>query len=465
MYTQRHPRLYCSRVFFGGRGRRCEAKTRAGSAPATSTVGQRWACHCRALRKPLPASGPGVGESLGFTCLVVSVQSRDAHGLEQLVVEVTSRGDGLVGDEDFLYAPDDEERFDTTDFVLFFKGEADPNAGFGDVRSRTGIAVLRCESRSGKFTFAVRVIRAGLVGLRQEIRMQGVDRKPLVGLDVVVGMARHRQGPHDEPEQGRSAGADMNEGAENSQVLGAPVAFGADKVNTTGPREGVHEMTAVHGFLGEDVLKRQMHSGEFGQQTVRNIDGSAARGVAYHPSPWLRDERGRRGDIQGARQALARVAGTSRAIPALTDVKTSGNDRFCFDNKTVFRLRNCTFAFRKQYDMKQLAILCLLAGIIFACGGGEDMPSEKPMAKKEEKKEINAKKIWKIRCIACHGVNGDMGTNGAANLQESTRSLEYRINIIKNGSENGVMNAFGSILSDEEIEAMAKYTMAFNKDL
>lgn len=122
----------------------------------------------------------------------------------------------------------------------------------------------------------------------------------------------------------------------------------------------------------------------------------------------------------------------------------------------------------KNTSMKQLAILVLLATIVLACGGGEDVPSEKPMAKTEKKakkKEINAKKIWKIRCIACHGVNGDMGTNGAANLQEAESSLEYRINIIKNGSENGVMTAFGEILNEEEIEAMAKYTMAFNKDL
>ncbi|MEM6770546.1 MAG: cytochrome c [Bacteroidota bacterium] len=117
--------------------------------------------------------------------------------------------------------------------------------------------------------------------------------------------------------------------------------------------------------------------------------------------------------------------------------------------------------------MKQIAILLLLATIIFACGGGEDAPSEKPMAKTEKKaeKKINAKKIWKVRCIACHGVNGDMGTNGAANLKEVTSSLEDRIKIITNGSENGVMTAFGEILSAEEIEAMAKYTMAFNKDL
>lgn len=116
--------------------------------------------------------------------------------------------------------------------------------------------------------------------------------------------------------------------------------------------------------------------------------------------------------------------------------------------------------------MKQLTILLLLATIAFACGGGEDGPSEKPAAKTETAaKKINTKKIWKVRCIACHGVNGDMGTNGAANLQEVTSDLDYRINIITNGSENGVMTAFGEILSEEEIEAMAKYTMAFNKDL
>lgn len=116
--------------------------------------------------------------------------------------------------------------------------------------------------------------------------------------------------------------------------------------------------------------------------------------------------------------------------------------------------------------MKQLAIILLLAVAVFACGGGEDSPSEKPTAKTEKAaSKINTKKIWKIRCIACHGVNGDMGTNGAANLQEVTSDLDYRINIITNGSESGVMTAFGEILSKEEIEAMAKYTMAFNKDL
>ena len=116
--------------------------------------------------------------------------------------------------------------------------------------------------------------------------------------------------------------------------------------------------------------------------------------------------------------------------------------------------------------MQKFSILFVLALIVLACGGGEDTPSEAPATASNAApaKEINVKKIWKVRCIACHGLYGDMGTNGAANLQESDKPLDYRINIIRNGSENGVMTAFGEILDDDEIEAMAKYTMTFKKD-
>ncbi|MEO0733985.1 MAG: cytochrome c [Bacteroidota bacterium] len=115
--------------------------------------------------------------------------------------------------------------------------------------------------------------------------------------------------------------------------------------------------------------------------------------------------------------------------------------------------------------MQKYTLLFVLALIMLACGGGEDTPSEAPIVKKKEAKaEINVKKIWKVRCIACHGLYGDMGTNGAANLQESDKDLDYRINVIKNGSENGVMTAFGEILSEEEIKAMAEYTMTLKKE-
>ncbi|MBC6996380.1 cytochrome c [Neolewinella lacunae] len=116
--------------------------------------------------------------------------------------------------------------------------------------------------------------------------------------------------------------------------------------------------------------------------------------------------------------------------------------------------------------MQKFSILLVLALIALACGGGENAPSEAPptATNAAAKKDIDVKKIWKVRCIACHGLYGDMGTNGAANLQESEKPLEYRINIIKNGSENGVMTPFGDILSEDEIKAMAEYTMTFKKE-
>ena len=116
--------------------------------------------------------------------------------------------------------------------------------------------------------------------------------------------------------------------------------------------------------------------------------------------------------------------------------------------------------------MKKLLFLFVLSLIVLACGGGEDAAGEAPTASTpaKPKKEINAKKLWKINCISCHGATGNMGVNGAANLQESDKDLDYRINIITNGSENGVMTAFGEVLEADEIEALAKYSMSFKKD-
>lgn len=81
--------------------------------------------------------------------------------------------------------------------------------------------------------------------------------------------------------------------------------------------------------------------------------------------------------------------------------------------------------------------------------------------------EIDGKRIWKIRCLSCHGYHGNQELNGAANLQEVNISLEERIQVITNGKQGkkGIMTAFGGILSPEEIEAVAKHSMTFNKNL
>lgn len=123
--------------------------------------------------------------------------------------------------------------------------------------------------------------------------------------------------------------------------------------------------------------------------------------------------------------------------------------------------------------MKKYFTLLVFAAITMACGGADEAgkttgQSTAPTSSTAPATaEIDAKKIWKIRCVACHGLYGNQGLNGAANLQEVSISLAERINIITNGrqGEQGVMTAFGEILSEDEIKAVAEYTMTFNKDL
>ena len=79
----------------------------------------------------------------------------------------------------------------------------------------------------------------------------------------------------------------------------------------------------------------------------------------------------------------------------------------------------------------------------------------------EEQKLALGKRVYKNHCVACHGMNGKMGFNGAKDLTESALNLEERKILIAYG--RGSMMAFKSILSAEEIEAAANYSMTFNQ--
>lgn len=65
------------------------------------------------------------------------------------------------------------------------------------------------------------------------------------------------------------------------------------------------------------------------------------------------------------------------------------------------------------------------------------------------------KQIYKTYCEACHGSNGKLKLNDAADLALSEMTLEERI---KNISEGGsMMPAFAEVLSDEQIGVVAVY--------
>lgn len=112
--------------------------------------------------------------------------------------------------------------------------------------------------------------------------------------------------------------------------------------------------------------------------------------------------------------------------------------------------------------MKKFILFTCIAAFIIACGG-EDASAGKltRTAKKTAAKVIDGAKIYKLNCVICHGVKGDMGSNGAFNLQTSALNEDARVSVIKKG--RGVMNAFEGILKEEEIRAVAQYTMTLTK--
>ncbi len=80
-------------------------------------------------------------------------------------------------------------------------------------------------------------------------------------------------------------------------------------------------------------------------------------------------------------------------------------------------------------------------------------------------KEIaqDGQSIFKKQCVTCHGLQGDMGAGGAANLRQSQLSVEERIMVITKG--RNAMQPYEAILSADQIKEVAQYTMMLRDSL
>lgn len=119
--------------------------------------------------------------------------------------------------------------------------------------------------------------------------------------------------------------------------------------------------------------------------------------------------------------------------------------------------------------MKKVLFFAALIGFAVACGGSEDTTDSSSSEAAETTASAepaapapDGEKIYKQNCIACHGLYGDMGASGAFNLTTSELTLEERINVITNG--RNTMAAWGSLLKEDQIKAVAEYTMTLKKD-
>ena len=115
--------------------------------------------------------------------------------------------------------------------------------------------------------------------------------------------------------------------------------------------------------------------------------------------------------------------------------------------------------FKKQN--KALAVVSLLL-IITAYGLAE-------MSKKQKSKSMdaisestsNGQEIYNASCTTCHGADGKLNLMGAKDLSVSTMDLNARIEIVKNGKN--AMTPFGTMLTEEQIKAVAEYTETLKK--
>ncbi len=117
---------------------------------------------------------------------------------------------------------------------------------------------------------------------------------------------------------------------------------------------------------------------------------------------------------------------------------------------------------RTTYILFAVAMLALVS-----CGGGAsestDSSSSAGTASSAPAEEAapDGQKIFRTYCVTCHGLDGKLALNGAKDLTVSEVPLEERIVQVTEGKN--LMTPFKGILSEEEIQAVAEYTMTLKQ--
>lgn len=99
-----------------------------------------------------------------------------------------------------------------------------------------------------------------------------------------------------------------------------------------------------------------------------------------------------------------------------------------------------------------------------ACGASEENNAQKTAAAVQNpaaNSGTGGAATFRQYCVTCHGADGTLGLNGAKDLTVSALSVEERVNIITNGKK--LMTPFNTLLSAQEIQAVAEYTQTLKK--
>jgi mono/diheme cytochrome c family protein len=96
-----------------------------------------------------------------------------------------------------------------------------------------------------------------------------------------------------------------------------------------------------------------------------------------------------------------------------------------------------------------------LSSFLFSCDSSETDSTVTTVS------SLRGGKLYEPNCRSCHGKIGKLGVSDAADLSQSQKTLEEKVDFIKTGSGDGVMQPYGKNngghLSDEEINKIANY--------
>lgn len=107
-----------------------------------------------------------------------------------------------------------------------------------------------------------------------------------------------------------------------------------------------------------------------------------------------------------------------------------------------------------------LRIVCIFVVLsLISCSGNADSSD----FVEEEKKPVEAKTLYILHCESCHGLEGNKGVSGAANLQKSTLSDQEIEATIKNGNDKGMMPYKDIITGKGEISSLMEYVKTLRK--
>lgn len=115
---------------------------------------------------------------------------------------------------------------------------------------------------------------------------------------------------------------------------------------------------------------------------------------------------------------------------------------------------------RRRVGTRAIAAVFLTTLMLSGCVGGQ-IPEVPPQADgTRDPILVEGRTIWADHCVRCHGAAGDGGrgpklSNGAVAIKYP--NVEVQISIVTQGL-NGKMPGFRTVLTPEEIDAVAAFT-------